>query len=163
MTRLLPHPLLTPALAGVWLLLNSTIEPGHILLGFLLGWMIPILTIRFWPNTVRIYKPFVLLRYIAVLLFDIVMANFTVARLILGNPDRLKPVFAHLPLDLTSDLAISILANSITLTPGTLSARLSGDHKFLLVHALNETDPKAMIANIKKRYERPLKEIFEAC
>jgi len=163
MTRLLPHPILTPTLAGVWLLLNSTIEPGHILLGFLLGWMIPILTIRFWPDTVHIHKPFVLLRYIAVLLFDIVMANFTVARLILGNPDRLKPAFAILPLDLTSDLAISLLANSITLTPGTLSARLSEDRKFLLVHALNETDPKAMVAAIKKRYERPLKEIFEAC
>jgi len=163
MTRLLPHPLLTPTLAAVWLLLNNTIEPGHILLGLLLGWMIPILTIRFWPDTVRIHRPFVLLHYIAVLLFDIVIANFTVARLILGNPDRLKPAFAKLPLDLTSDLAISVLANSITLTPGTLSARLSEDRKFLLVHALNETDPKAMIAAIKKRYERPLKEIFESC
>jgi multicomponent K+:H+ antiporter subunit E len=163
MTRLLPHPVLTPALAGVWLLLNSTLEPGHILLGFLLGWMIPILTIRFWPDTVRIRKPFVLARYIVVLLFDIVMANFTVARLILGNPDRLKPAFARLPLDLTSDLAIGLLANSITLTPGTLSAKLSEDGKFLLVHALNETDPEAMVAAIKKRYESPLKEIFESC
>ncbi len=163
MTRLLPHPILTPALAGVWLLMNSTIEPGHILLGLLLGWMIPILTIRFWPETVRIHKPWVLLRYISVLLFDIVMANFTVARLILGNPDRLKPAFARLPLDLTSDLAISLLANSITLTPGTLSAKLSEDRKFLIVHALNETDPEAMVATIKKRYERPLKEVFETC
>jgi len=40
---------------------------------------------------------------------------------------------------------------------------LSDDHKFLLVHALNETDPKVMVANIKKRYEHPLKEIFESC
>ncbi len=163
MTRLLPHPLLTPALTCVWLLMNSTIAPGHILLGLLLGWMIPIVTIRFWPETVRIHKPLVLLRYIAVLLFDIVMANFTVARLILGNPDRLKPAFAHLPLDLTSDLAIGLLANSITLTPGTLSAKLSEDRKFLIVHALNETDPEAMVATIKKRYERPLKEVFETC
>lgn len=163
MTRLLPHPILTPALTGVWLLLNNTIEPGHIVLGLLLGWMIPILTIRFWPETVRIRRPFVLLRFMGVLLFDIVMANFVVARLILGNPNRLQPAFVHLPLDLTSDLAIGLLANSITLTPGTLSAKLSEDRKFLLVHALNETDTKAMVATIKTRYERPLKEVFEAC
>ncbi len=163
MTRLLPHPILTPALTGVWLLLNNTIEPGHIVLGLFLGWMIPILTIRFWPETVRIRRPFVLLRFMGVLLFDIIVANFVVARLILGNPNRLQPTFVQLPLDLTSDLAIGLLANSITLTPGTLSAKLSEDRKFLLVHALNETDTKAMVATIKARYERPLKEVFEAC
>ncbi|GJL75010.1 Na+/H+ antiporter subunit E [Nitrosomonas sp.] len=163
MTRLLPHPLLTPALAVIWLLLNNSVEPGQILLGLILGWAIPVLTIRFWPETVSIRKPFALLRYIIILFYDIIMANFTVARLILGNPDKLKPIFVRLPLDLTSDLAISLLANSITLTPGTLSAQLSDDHCYLLVHALNETDPDTLVATIKQRYENPLKEIFESC
>lgn len=163
MSRLLPHPLLTPILAIIWLLLNNSIDPGQIVMGLLLGWAIPLISIRFWPDTVYIYKPLTLVRYIAVLLFDIIMANFTVARLILGNPDQLKPAFAVLPLDLTSDLAISLLANSITLTPGTLSAKLSLDRKHLLIHALNETDTEAMIIAIKNRYEIPLKEIFEKC
>lgn len=163
MTRLLPHPLLTPALTGIWLLLNNSIEPGHILLGLLLGWIIPVLTIRFWPDKVVIRKPVVLLRFGFIFLYDIVVANFTVARLILGNPDKLTPTFVKLPLDLTSDIAISLLASSLTLTPGTLSARLSEDRSYLLVHALNETDPDTLIATIKQRYERPLKEIFESC
>ena len=163
MRRLLPHPVLTPTLAGVWCLLNNSIEPGHILLGLLLGWLIPILSIRFWPEPVRINKPLSLLRYLMVLLADIVTANFIVARLILGNPDKLKPAFIEYPLDLTSDLAISLLANSITLTPGTLSAQLSPDHKFLLIHALNETEPDVLITTIKQRYEVLLKEIFETC
>ncbi|MCB1719309.1 MAG: Na+/H+ antiporter subunit E, partial [Candidatus Competibacteraceae bacterium] len=60
-------------------------------------------------------------------------------------------------------IAISLLASSLTLTPGTLSARLSEDRSYLLVHALNETDPDTLIATIKQRYERPLKEIFESC
>jgi len=68
-----------------------------------------------------------------------------------------------LPLDLTSSLAIGLLANSITLTPGTVSARLSEDRRYLLVHALNENDPDNLIVVIKHRYERPLKEIFEQC
>jgi len=163
MTRLLPHPLLTPVLTIIWLLLNNSMDAGHIVLGLILGWTIPVLTIRFWPETVMIRKPLTLIKYSFILLFDIIIANFTVARLILGNPDKLQPVFVKLPLDLNSDLAISLLANSITLTPGTLSAQLSEDSSYLLIHALNETDPEALVATIKQRYESPLKEIFESC
>ncbi len=163
MGRLLPHPLLTPILAIVWLLLTNSFDPGQIVMGLLLGWAIPLISIRFWPEKVYIYKPLTLLRYSFLLLFDIIMANFTVARLVLGNPDRIQPAFVVMPLDLTSDLAISLLANSITLTPGTLSAQLSLDRKYLLIHAFNETDTKALVAEIKNRYESPLKEIFEKC
>ncbi|MBX3617385.1 Na+/H+ antiporter subunit E [Nitrosomonas sp.] len=161
--RFLPHPILSPLLTGLWLLLTNSVSPGQILLGLLLGWVIPLLTLRFWPEAITIRRPFTLIRYIGLLLYDIIIANFTVARLILGNPDRLKPVFIELPLDLTSSLAIGLLTNSITLTPGTVSARLSEDGRYLLVHALNENDPDNLIATIKDRYERPLREIFEQC
>lgn len=163
MSHLLPHPILTPILVIIWLLLNNSMAPGQIVLGLILGWAIPLLTIRFWPETIKIYKPLTLLRYIGILLWDIIVANFIVARLILGNPDRLNPLFVVIPLDLESELAISLLANSITLTPGTLSAQLSSDRKKLLVHALDESDANALILSIKQRYEAPLKEIFEAC
>lgn len=163
MRRLLPHPLLTPVLAIVWLLLVNSVAPGQIVLGLLLGWVIPFFTLRFWPDKVSIRKPFTLLRFIAVILMDIVLANFTVARLILGRPMRLRPAFVAVPLDLTSDLAISLLANTICLTPGTLSALLSPDRKNLLIHTLDVGDIDALVATIKQRYETPLKEVFEAC
>ena len=163
MRRLLPHPLLTPALAAVWLLLVNSTAPGHIVLGLLLGWAIPFFTQRFWPDRVHIRKPLTLLRFLAVVLLDIVLANLTVARLILGRPERLRPAFVVLPLELTSDIAISLLANTITLTPGTVSALLSPDRKYLLVHALDVADADELVATIKRRYETPLKEVFEAC
>lgn len=162
-SRLLPHPLLTPALAAVWLLLNNSAAPGHIVLGLLLGWLIPLFTLRFWPEPVRIRRPWLLARLLAVVLTDIVVANLAVARRILGNPARLSPAFIEVPLDLTSDLAVSLLANTICLTPGTVSARLSEDRRTLLVHALDAPDPDAVRALIKARYEAPLKEVFEAC
>lgn len=163
MRRLLPHPLLTPALAAVWLLLVNSIAPGHIVLGLLLGWLIPLFTVRFWPETVRIHKPLTLLRFIAVVLMDILLANLTVARLILGRPARLRPAFVVVPLALESELAISLLANTICLTPGTVSAWLAPDRKSLLIHALDVIDTDALVATIKQRYESPLKEVFEAC
>lgn len=163
MYRLLPHPMLTLILVGIWLLLVNSIHIGQIVLGLLLGWMIPLLTTQFWPERVRIYKPFYLLRFVGIILIDIVQANFTVARLILDNPDRLQPAFVSVPLILKSDLAISFLANVITLTPGTVSAHLSHDRCHLLVHALHVSNTEELVNTIKSRYETPLKEIFEQC
>ena len=162
MRRLFPHPVLTVVLAVIWVLLANQFTAGHTLLGLLFGWGIPLFTRHFWPEPVRITRPLILLRYLGVVLFDIVVANLTVARLILGRPKNLQPKFVELPLDLQTDLAISMLANTITLTPGTLSARLSDDRRCLIVHALHETDSEALIKTIKQRYEAPLKEIFES-
>lgn len=160
--RFLPHPLLTPLLAAVWLLLNNSLAPGHVVLGLLLGWAIPRFTLRFWPERVRIRRPLVLLRFTARVLWDIVLANLTVARLILGRPERLRPAFVVVPLDLSTDLAISLLANTICLTPGTVSARLAPDRSHLLVHGLNVPDAAELARAIKRHYETPLKEVFES-
>jgi len=161
--RLLPHPVLTLALAVIWLLLVSSLAPAHILLGGLLGWVIPLFTRAFWPDPVYIHKPLILIMFIRVVAWDIVMSNLIVARLILGRPAQLRPAFVVMPLALTSDLAISLLANTICLTPGTVSALLAPDRKTLLIHALDVDDSAALIATIQARYEAPLKEVFESC
>ena len=163
MWRWLPHPILTLCLAGLWLLLVNSVAPGQMLLGGVLAWAIPFFTTGFWPDKVRLRKPLTLLCFLAVVLWDIVLANLIVARLILGRPQSLRPAFVALPLALTSDLAISLLASAITLTPGTLSALLSADRKILWVHALDVADSAALVATLKQRYEKPLKEVFEGC
>ena len=161
MKRWLPHPLLTPALTVIWLLLNNSAAPGQIMLGLLLGWAIPLFTQAFWPEPVRIYRPGALLRLVSVFFHDVLIANLTVARLVLAGPQALHPMFVQVPLDLHHDLAISLLVNITCLTPGTVSARLSQDQRFLLVHALDCKDPQALMATIKTRFEAPLKEMFE--
>jgi len=163
MYRLLPHPILSLALAAIWLLLVNSASAGQILLGLLLGLAIPLFTRHFWPDPVRIHRPLVLLRFIGVVLYDILMANLTVAGLVLGHPRRLRPAFVVLPMRLKSELAISLLANTICLTPGTVSARLSADRTELLVHVLDAADPQAVVAEIQARYEAPLLEVFESC
>jgi len=93
-------------------------------------------------------------------LLDIVLANFEVARRILGPEAALRPRFVWLPLDIRDPYGIAALAGIITLTPGTVSSDLSADRQYLLVHAFNCDDPAALVASIKQRYERPLMEIF---
>lgn len=157
----LPHPLLTPVLAAIWLLLNNSLAPGQILLGLVLGWAIPRFTLAFWPERVRVRHHWRLLRFVAMFLRDVLIANFAVARLVLAGPRHLRPAFVVVPLEISDDLAISLLANIICLTPGTVSARLSEDRRQLLVHALDCADPALLVATIKTRFERPLKEILE--
>lgn len=161
MRRLLPHPLLSATLTLLWLLLVNDLSAGALVLGALLGWLIPFATSRFWPEQIRIRHTGVLARFLGVFAVDIVRGSFHVAWLILKGPARLRPAFVEVPLDLTTDLAISLLANTISLTPGTVSAWLSLDRKILVVHTLDTDDAAALVAEIKQRYETPLKQVFE--
>jgi len=158
--RILPHPVLSFSLLVIWVLLNNNLSAGHLVLGAVLAVLIPRLTAAFWPEQVRIRRPATLLRFTGVVLWDILVANVIVARRILGPVDALQPGFMHIPLDIQSPLAISLLANTISLTPGTVSCDLSADRRSLLVHALHVTDVEAEIRQIKTRYEQPLKEVF---
>ena len=161
MQRFLPHPLLTIILAVIWLLLNNSLAAGQIALGLLLGWSIPFFALQFWPDKLKVHKPLTLLKFSYILLHDIVEANFIVALRILGKPEKLRPAFIVVPIDLNSDFGMSILANTSCLTPGSLSALLAPDRKSILMHAMDVEDVDVFIHTVKTRYEQPLKEIFE--
>ena len=66
-----------------------------------------------------------------------------------------------MPLAIRDAHGVATLAGIITMTPGTLSADLTDDRRYLLVHAFNVDDEQALVASIKERYEAPLREIFE--
>jgi multicomponent K+:H+ antiporter subunit E len=153
---------MTLILAVVWVLLAGGPTAGAVLLGFLLGVVLPLLTSPFWPDRPVVSGPLRVAEYLGVLLWDVCVANVEVARLILFRPaDGLRSAFVTVPLELRTPEAITALAGTITMTPGTVSADLSADGRALLVHALEVEDPKALVADIKERYERRLKEIFE--
>jgi multicomponent K+:H+ antiporter subunit E len=157
----LPAPLLSATLFVVWLLLNNTLDPAHLVLGALLAVVVPWFTDRLRPDKPRLRRPQAIVRLALVVLWDIVLSNIEVARRILGPESAIKPRFVWIPLALTDPHALASLAGIITMTPGTLSADLSPNRRHLLVHAFNVDDEPALIAQIKSRYEAPLKEIFE--
>jgi multicomponent K+:H+ antiporter subunit E len=156
----LPYPVLSLLLFVVWLLLVAEVSVAHVLLALFLAWGIPIICRPFLKDLPPVRHTFAALRLVALVTYDIVVANVVVARLILGPTARLKPVFVQVPLTLTQPMSISLLASIITMTPGTVSSDLSQDNKILIVHALDCSDPEALIADIQQRYEKPLLEIF---
>lgn len=157
---LVPRPMLSLLLWVVWLLLNNTVAFGHMLLGLFLAIAIPKLTYHFWDPQADVKKPLLMARFIAMLVFDIIVANIEVARRILGPSKELRPAFFEYPLAIKGDFPITILASTISLTPGTVSAQLSADRSRLLVHGLHVDDVPAAIEQIRQRYEVPLQEIF---
>lgn len=159
--RFVPHPLLTLLIVVVWILLSG-ISWGAAVLGVILGIAIPKLTSPYWPDRPHIGSPLTIVEYAMIVLWDIIVANFQVAYLILfRRGDSLRSRFVTVPLDLRTPEAISALAGTITMTPGTVSADLSGDGSALLVHCLETDDAEATVATIKARYETRLKRIFE--
>jgi multicomponent K+:H+ antiporter subunit E len=160
--RLLPHPVLSASLLVIWLVLNQTVQPGHVLLGAILGCGLPLLTRAYWPERPPFHRLPRLWRLFLVVNRDILRANLTVARLTLTRPARsLQPQFAIVPLDCRNPYSIALLLGIITITPGTIAADLDEEHGLVLVHWLHEPDPAGAVALIKSRYEEPIREIFE--
>lgn len=162
LSRLFPHPFLSLTLLVVWLGLVNTFTIGNLILGFAIGLVIPIMTAPYWPDRPKIARPLKVVEYCAIVLWDIIVANVQVAAVILFM--RWKDIRSHwiaVPIELTSPEAITVLAGTITMTPGTISATLAADSSSILVHCLHTDDPDSVRDGIKTRYERRLKEIFQ--
>ncbi len=159
--RLFPMPMHTIILLVVWLLLNE-INFGHLVLGLILAILIPWVAAPLSDPHARVKKPLSALRYVIRLLGDIVVSNFEVAGRILRPNRHLRPGLIALPLDLSGNFPLAVLASTISLTPGTVAVDFSEDMKWLYIHALHIEDEQKLIQRIKSRYETPLREIF-AC
>ena len=160
MSRLLPHPGLSALLVVMWMVMAGDLTFGTLFLALVVGVLVPIFTAPWWPGRpqVRFLPAFA---YVGLVLWDIVVANFQVAAIILFRRTRdLRPAWLTIPLELASPEAITVFAGTISLTPGTVSADVSACGKYLLVHALHAPDPASEVAHVKARYETRLKEIL---
>jgi multicomponent K+:H+ antiporter subunit E len=160
MSALIPHPLFSVALLAIWLLLNTSLATGHFLLGAVLAIALPLRLRRLLPGLTGLRRPGLALRFGLLVLRDIVVANVRVAILVLGPKSRLKPGFITVPLDLRDGGVATILGAIITLTPGTVSMGIDEAVTRIRLHVLDLDDEQALVAQIKSRYEKPLKEIF---
>ncbi len=162
MKRLLPSPLLSAALLVLWILLTQSVSAGNLVLGVALALFWPAVTGALRPTPVRIRRPRVMAVLLARVLLDMLRSNAEVAWALLTRRSASLPSgFASIPLELRSPNGLAVLAAIVTFTPGTVWAKLSGDERVLLLHVLMLEDEAALAERIKRRYERPLMEIFE--
>jgi multicomponent K+:H+ antiporter subunit E len=157
--RWFPHPVLSLQLGVSWLVLVHSVALVHWLSALLIAWAVPRLLASFlgdasrihWPSTVRLFL---------VVLWDIVVANITVARITLGSMQRPRPAWLRVPLETDHPRVNALFASIITMTPGTVSITICEERREILVHALDCDDPQAMVQDMKARYETPLIRVF---
>lgn len=153
------HPVLSLLLAATWLALSRSVEPVHLLSAALIALLVPRLLSSFlWPG--RPIDWCAAVRLLMVVLWDIVVANITVARLVLGPMNRPQPRWMAVPLASDHPRVNALFASIITTTPGTVSAVVDEQQGVIWVHALDCSDAGAMVADMKGRYETALLRVF---
>jgi multicomponent Na+:H+ antiporter subunit E len=92
---------------------------------------------------------------------EIIKANIMVAKIVLQPKINIKPGIIAVPIDSKTDIGITAIANTITLTPGTLTIDVSEDKSILYVHAIDATDPEGVAKSISEDLEKYTMEAFE--
>jgi multicomponent Na+:H+ antiporter subunit E len=155
------YPFWNIVLALVWAGLLGGLSLANLVSGLVLSYFVLAFVTRDQPGhdgyfgKVRKFLSF-LLYYLKELLFS----NAMIAYDILTPNFSMTPGVIGIPLDARTDLEITVLANLITMTPGTLSLDISPDRKTLYVHAMYIRDPEALRADIKNNLERRVLELL---
>jgi multicomponent K+:H+ antiporter subunit E len=151
------------ALLALWLVLNESLAPGHLLLGaaIALGGVAVYRRLQPAANRVR-NRPGAALSLLGLVLADVVRSNLAVARIVLGLGARNRSAgFLSLPLELRHPGGLAVVACIITATPGTSWVRYDSAANVVTIHVLDLVDTDDWIRLFKLRYERRLLEIFE--
>lgn len=155
-----PHPVLSVLLALAWLALQQSLAVAPVVTALVLAWVVPRLMHGFLGEKLQIRSWRSAWRLLFVVVWDIIVSNITVARIVLSPSSDPQPAWVPIDLNLTHPTAITLMATIITMTPGTVSCLVDEERRLILVHALDCDDTQALARQIKQRYEQPLKEIF---
>ncbi|KRQ87918.1 Na(+)/H(+) antiporter subunit E1 [Caloramator mitchellensis] len=145
----------------IWTALSYPLSNQEIVYGTILSILISILAQYFSKEKkpFKIKSLFYLIKYFLVFLVELIKANLNMAKIVLTPSLPISPKVIKVKTSLTSSIAKAILANSITLTPGTISVELIGDELF--IHAV-EGDKVQNPEDLKGPFEKILKEAFES-
>lgn len=151
--------LINMLLTFVWVALTGSYDRTTFLFGFLLSFGVVWIIGR--DDDSRKYVRFVpkILSFIAYFLYQMIKANIEVAYDVVTPTFYMTPGIVQVPLDAETDVEITLLANIVSLTPGTLSLDVSTDRKMLYIHSMYIKDRESFIYEIKNGFERRLLEI----
>jgi multicomponent Na+:H+ antiporter subunit E len=151
--------LLNVVLALTWAAASGEFTVGNLVLGFVASYAILAFAQRVTGGSAYFVKVPRLLRLVVVFLWELLVASLRVAHDVVTPTHYARPGVIAVPLDASTDLEITVLANLISLTPGTLSLDVSPDRRVLYIHAMFVDDPDEVRRQIKDGFERRLLEI----
>nr|WP_204330222.1 Na+/H+ antiporter subunit E [Rhizobium phaseoli] len=147
-------------LAIAWVAVTGSASLHNLVLGFLLGALALTVIREPFGSMEYLRRARRVLSLAALFLKELSLSAWKVTLTILSPDMKLKPGIFGFPLTVTSDFEITLLANLITLTPGTLSVDVSTDRRTLYIHALDCSDPETAKRDIANGFERKIMEAF---
>lgn len=152
--------LVNVALALAWALMTGGFTLLNLAFGFVLG-ALALALIRDHPGPSGFRRGVAAGELALVFVYELLKSTVGVARIVLSGREP-SPAIVAFPLSVTRDVEITLLANLITLTPGTLSIDVSDDRRTLFVHALDAPDRDGIVAGIRRSFERRIERVFSA-
>jgi len=147
-------------LAIAWAAVSGSASPHNLLLGFVLGAIALAIVRQSIGRGAYVFRAGRILSLALLFLKELALSAWTVALTVLKPRMDIKPGIFAFPLTVDRDFEITLLANLITLTPGTLSVDVGDDGRTLYVHALDCSDPQAARKAIAEGFERKIMEAF---
>ncbi len=141
-------------LAVVWAAITGNFAPGNLVLGFVLGFLVLFFARRVIGSADYAPRLLQVLGLVAYFLWELILSNLRVAVDVLRPKLRLRPGVIAVPLDARTDAEIVLLANLITVTPGSLSLDVSADRQTLYLHVMHFEDLEEVQRKIKHGFER---------
>lgn len=151
--------LINVLIAMMWMLLSTSFTPQTFVIGYFIGILILLVMRRYFNERFYLGWIWAAIKLVLIFLRELVKSNITVLLTVLAPKMDIKPGIFAFPTDLKNDWEIMLLANLITLTPGTLSVHVSDNQQTLYIHALDLSDVEEEIHSIKNSFEKAIKEV----
>ena len=151
--------ILNLGIAFVWTLLQAELTLLNFIVGYVLGLGFLVVFKGQLKEKLYIIKWWQVIVLLFVFIRELIIANFIVIAQVLRPKLNIKPGIIAIPTILENDLQVTLLANMISLTPGTLSMEVSPDNKIIYVHVFHIDDEEKIIKGIKDTFEKGIKEV----
>jgi len=146
-------------IAFMWMLLNESYTMPTFIWGFLAGMGLLFLFQKFIPGKFYMFRVFKIIGLILLFIRELILSNIDIVKLVYKKELNFEPGIFSYPLQVEKDWQITLLANLITLTPGTLSVAISEDNSKIFIHAMHIDDIEESIQSIKETFEKSIMEV----
>ncbi|WP_416729038.1 Na+/H+ antiporter subunit E [Fictibacillus sp. JL2B1089] len=143
----------------IWMFLSESYSFASFIVGFVIGAALLYLLNRFIPDSYYFKHVRAILYLVFLFIRELLLANIEVLKWVYKPKLNFQPGILALPIDVKKNWEITLLANLITLTPGTLSVDVSRDQRYIYIHALDLPDVNETIVSIKESFEKAIREV----
>ncbi|TDL78611.1 Na+/H+ antiporter subunit E [Peribacillus frigoritolerans] len=151
--------LLNFSIAFTWMFLKGEYSVQDFFNGYFFGLLMIFALRRFFNHRFYLWNVFAVLKLLYIFNRELIMSNLAVLKVVLAPKITTRPGIFKLETELKKDWEITILANLITLTPGTLVVEISDDNRYLYIHAMDLADAEEARKEIKNTFEKAIQEV----